>query len=114
MLSFLRNVKISSLIIILCLQINMILCDIEYNKPLDGECKINLHCQSGCCSSNKCVETKKCKDLRNQIYIIVAIVGVVLVVIFTINLFRNLCKIRDKFNEEVKKKEKTDNKEKKM
>ena len=104
MISFLRNHKISILIIIICFQINNIVCDVEYNKPIDGECKVNLQCQSGCCSSNKCVETKKCKDLRNKIYIIVAVVGVALVILFTINLFHNLCKIRKKFNDDVQKK----------
>ena len=116
MRSFQTNLKIiSSLIIILFLQMNIILCDIEYNQPLDGECKVNLHCQSGCCSSNKCVETKKCKELRNTIYIIVACVGAALVILFTINLFHNLCKIRTEFNKKAEeKKEKENDKEKKQ
>ena len=72
--------------ILLFFLINIIFCEIEYGKNIDDKCSVNLQCISGCCQNDKCVETKKCKSFRNTIYIVVAIVGAALAIIFTIYL----------------------------
>ena len=50
------------------------------------------------------VETEKCKEFRNKVYITAAIVGLALSAIFTIYLMYNLLQIKNKFNGDVKNK----------
>ena len=57
-----------------------------YRRKKDESCSVNLQCITGCCRNDKCVETKKCKEFRNTIYIIAAFVGAALAIIFTIYL----------------------------
>ena len=71
-----------------------------------------MQCISGCCQEKKCVETKKCKEFRNTIYIIVAIVGVILDIIFTVYLLVNLCRIKSEFKEKARKKKESEDKKK--
>ena len=106
-----------NIIIFLFFLINIIFCEVEYQKNIDEKCSVNLQCLSGCCQKDKCVETKKCKTFRNTIYIVVAIVSVVLAGIFAIYLWCNLCKIKDEFKKKAdeianKKKKEEENKEK--
>ena len=95
-------------IITLSFLINVALCDIEYHKDLNETCSVNLQCETGCCQEDICVETIKCKEFRNKIYIAAAIVGLALSAICTIYLMYNLRKIKNKFNEDVNKKRSTE------
>ena len=94
--------------IILFFLINIIFCEIEYGKNIDDKCSVNLQCISGCCQNDKCVDSKKCKDFRNKIYAVVAVVGAALAIIFTIYLLISLYFIRKNFREKAKKKRATD------
>ena len=100
--------------ILLFFLINIIYCEKEYGKNIDDKCSVNLQCISGCCQNDKCVETKKCKSFRNTIYIVVAIVGAALAIIFTIYLLVSLYFIKKKFMEKAKAKKDTDSKEVKV
>ena len=95
--------------IILFFLINIIFCEIEYGKNIDDKCSVNLQCISGCCHNDKCVDSKKCKDFRNKIYVVGAVVGAALAIIFTIYLLVSLYNIRKIFKEKAKQKRYSDN-----
>ena len=99
--------------IILFFLVNVIFCEIEYGKDIDDKCSVNLQCISGCCQNDKCVDSKKCKDFRNKIYAVVAVVGAALAIIFTIYLLISLYFIRKNFREKAKEKRATDAKKEK-
>ena len=82
---------------------------IEFNKNIGEECKVNLHCNSGCCSSDKCVSSDDCKDLKNKVYTIQIIASIVLVVICCIYLFVKLKIIKKNFQEKIEDKEGKEN-----
>ena len=84
---------------------------IEFNKNIGEECKVNLHCNSGCCSSNKCVNSDECKDLKNKVYTLQIIASIVLVVICCIYLFVKLKIIKKNFQEKIEDKEGKEGKE---
>ena len=92
-------------IITLSFLINVALCEIEYHKDVNETCAVNLQCETGCCQEDICVETIKCKEFRNKIYIAAAIVGLALAAICTIYLMYNLRQIKKGFNDGVKKKQ---------
>ena len=94
--------------ILLFILINIIFCEIEYGKDIDDKCSVNLQCISGCCQNDKCVDSKKCKDFRNKIYAVVAVVGAALAIIFTIYLLISLYFIRKNFREKANEKRATD------
>ena len=99
--------------ILLFILINITFCEIEYGKNIDDKCSVNLQCISGCCQNDKCVDSKKCKDFRNKIYVVVAVVGAALAIIFTIYLLTSLYFIRKNFRKKAKKKRATDAKKEK-
>ena len=101
--------KINFLIIFLFILMNMISCEVNYGKEIDDKCSVNLQCISGCCQNDKCVDSKKCKDFRNKIYAVVAVVGAALAIIFTIYLLVSLYNIRKIFKEKAKQKRYSDN-----
>ena len=102
MFSRLNSYKTIFQLILFFYLINFIFCEIEYGKELNDTCSANLQCLSGCCDAELCVETSKCKELRNKIYYSVAIVGIGLAIIFTIYLIVNLNKIRKDFTDKAR------------
>ena len=108
MLSCLKSTKITFQIFLLFLLINCIFCQINYGKDLNDTCSVNLQCLTGCCQEEKCVETDKCTEFRNQVYMGVAIVGIALAVIFTMYLFKSLRQIKDEFYKKAQEKRGTD------
>ena len=100
------NKKIFFGILFLCLLINNVYGEEQkYNLDLDSECKVNLECRSGCCTSGKCSETKECKSFANTVYIVQLIICVVLIAIFIIVLIVKLKSINTDFQEKLKQKE---------
>ena len=68
----------------------------SFNKPKGEACSSNLECESGCCSSDKCSRTSKCRNLVKLVYIIEAVVclifiiaGIILLIIKLKSLKRN-------------------------
>ena len=79
-----KNLFIATILSII-LSLNLVLCDeVEYNRTNGESCSVNLHCNSGCCSSDICQEIDHCSTTK--IYIIQAIVCIALVAAFTIYL----------------------------
>ena len=101
---FFNNQKIFISLIIFILFISNALCQNNFNRADGEECKVNLHCNSGCCKSGKCSETKECKEIVSTIYKYQAIASAVLVVIFSIYLFLKLRCIKKELNEKTEKK----------
>ncbi len=109
------NNKLSFVVIIsIIFLLNYASCDnIEYNQTIGDKCSVNLQCNSGCCSSEKCVETEQCSS--KNVYFAQAIICIGLVVIFTIYLIKKLKDIKEDFQEKLQKKDsKLKNKNKKM
>lgn len=98
-----NNKKIFLSLILFIFYISKALCQNNFNKT-DGEaCKVNLHCNSGCCKSGKCSETKNCTGLVSSIYTYQAIASAALVIIFSIYLFLKLNCIKKELEDKKKK-----------
>ena len=100
---FINNKKVFLSLIISIFYINNALCQNIFNKEEGEECKANLHCNSGCCKSGKCYETKECTGLVTTIYTYQAIASAALVIIFSIYLFLKLRCIKKELEEKKKK-----------
>ena len=110
--SFEKNIINNHLSFIVIISIifllNYVSCDnIEYNQTIGEKCSVNLQCNSGCCSSEKCVETDQCSS--KNIYITQAIICIALVAVFIIYLIKKLKDIQKDFQEKLKKKESKSN-----
>ena len=99
------NKKVFVIITILCLLLNNIYCEKKYNLELESECTGNLECQSGCCKSGKCTETKECKSLANTVYIVQIVICIFLIAIFIIILIIKLRIINKDFKIKLAEKE---------
>ena len=95
-----NNKKIILCLIVFIFYVDNSLCQ-NYSRAVNEECKVNLHCNSACCKSNKCSETKEC--LANNIYIYQVIASAGLVIIFSIYLFIKLKCIKDGLEDKKKK-----------
>ena len=88
---------------------NFVDCQINnynYNKSNGEECSANLHCNSGCCSGDKCSEIDDCSI--SKIYVIQAIVCIAIVAAFSIYLFIKLKWIKADFEKNTKSAEKVE------
>ena len=76
----------------------------SFNKEKGEPCSSSLECESGCCSSDKCSRTSKCRNLVRVVYIVeaaVCLIFIIAVAIFLIIKLRNLRRnkgIYDKIN----------------
>ena len=52
----------------------------SYNKQKGEPCSSNLECESGCCSSDKCSRTSKCRNLVKVVYIVEAAVCLIFII----------------------------------
>lgn len=75
----------------------------QIDLKLDDSCKVSLQCNTGCCKSGKCAETKECKSNTNTVYSAQAIACAALVVIFSIYLIIKLKSIKTDFLEKSQK-----------
>ena len=58
----------------------------SFNKQKGEPCSSNLECESGCCSSDKCSRTSKCRNLVKVVYILEAIVCLIFIIVAIIYL----------------------------
>ena len=65
-----------------------------YNKQKGEPCSSNLECESGCCSSDKCSRTSKCRNLVKVVYIVEAIVCLLFIIAAIIYLIVKLKSLR--------------------
>ena len=96
--SFINNKKIFLSLIVFIFYIGNVLGQ-NVNKANEEECKVNLNCNSGCCKSGKCSETKECAGSISTYYKYQAIASAALVVIFSIYLFLKLRCIKNSLEE---------------
>ena len=99
--SFINNKKIFLSLIVFIFYISNALCQ-NVNRADGEECKTNLHCNSGCCKSGKCSETKECKETVSTIYKYQAIASAALVIIFSIYLILKLRCIKKSLEDKKK------------
>ena len=65
-----------------------------YNKQKGEPCSSNLECESGCCSSDKCTRTSKCRNLVKVVYIVEAAVCLLFIIAAIIYLIVKLKSLR--------------------
>ena len=82
------------IILITCSVINSQENSEPYNKQKGEPCSSNLECESGCCSSDKCTRTSKCRNLVKVVYIVEAAVCLLFIIAAIIYLIVKLKSLR--------------------
>ena len=98
---FINNLRFNLILITLFFLISKASCQVSYDQPIDGNCTVNLQCNSGCCQSGYCTENTKCKEFTENVYKYQAIICAVLVALFTLYLTKNLISLKKEFYQKI-------------
>ena len=103
---FINKFRFNLIIITFIFILSKISCQFNYNKEDGNNCTVNLQCNSGCCKSGICSNTKKCIRIIKIIYKSEAIACALLIIFFSIYLMYKLVNLKKNFykniNENVK------------
>ena len=98
---FINNLRFNFILITLIVLIAKTSCQVSYDQPMDGNCTVNLQCNSGCCQSGYCTDNTKCKEFTDNVYKYQAIICAALVALFTLYLTTNLITLKKDFYKKI-------------